>query len=94
MERAFAPAERPTSVEGLLFHAREARDFPGRGGLDLKGVLRALPAGVPISVEIPNTALDTVMTVHQRVSAALAAAKALLAELDADRDDPQGRKSA
>lgn len=76
-----APAERPETIEGLLYHAREAREFPGHGGLDLKGVLRALPTDIPIGLEIPNAALDHAMSVEERVSRALTAAKALLAEL-------------
>lgn len=82
-----APAERPESLEGLLFHAREAREFPGQGGLDLKSVLRALPSDIPIGLEIPNTALDRVIPVGERVSKALKAAKALLADLDSETND-------
>jgi sugar phosphate isomerase/epimerase len=81
MQLCDAPAERPTTLEGLLFHAREARDFPGQGGLDLKSVLLALPADIPIGLEIPNTALDRVVTLDERISKALIATKTLLAEL-------------
>ncbi|KWI47267.1 AP endonuclease [Burkholderia pseudomultivorans] len=49
-----APAERPTDVDTLLFQARCARLTPGDGGLDLAGILRALPAHLPVSVEVPN----------------------------------------
>ena len=38
-----APAERPTTTEGLLHQARAERLLPGDGGLDLRGILRALP---------------------------------------------------
>jgi sugar phosphate isomerase/epimerase len=79
-----APAERPTTLEGLLLHAREARDFPGRGGLDLKAVLRELPSDIPIGLEIPNTELDRRMTVAERVGQALEATKVLLRELEAE----------
>ncbi|MBR8192842.1 sugar phosphate isomerase/epimerase [Burkholderia vietnamiensis] len=51
-----APAERPTDVDTLLFQARCARMVPGDGGLDLAGILRALPAHLPVSVEVPNEA--------------------------------------
>jgi sugar phosphate isomerase/epimerase len=27
--------------------------IPGEGGLDLAGILRALPDGVPVSIEVP-----------------------------------------
>jgi sugar phosphate isomerase/epimerase len=74
-----APAERPTTLEGLLHHAREARDFPGHGGLDLVGVLRQLPTDIPVGLEIPNTELDRALSTELRVGGALRATKALLA---------------
>lgn len=48
-----APAERPTDLDTLLFQARCERMVPGEGGLDLAGILRALPAHLPVSVEVP-----------------------------------------
>lgn len=48
-----APAERPASVEEMMHQGRSARLLPGEGGIDLISMLRALPAGVPISVEAP-----------------------------------------
>src|SRR2546425_761057 len=44
MQLCDAPAERPTDVEGLLHQARAERLMPGDGGLDLAGILRAVPA--------------------------------------------------
>jgi len=38
----------------LIRQAREERLVPGEGGLDLVGIWSALPAGTPISVELPN----------------------------------------
>lgn len=49
-----APAERPTDLDTLLFQARCERMIPGEGGLDLVGLLRALPAHLPVSVEVPT----------------------------------------
>ncbi|MGB3482665.1 MAG: TIM barrel protein [Mycobacterium sp.] len=48
-----AVAQRPTTVEELVYQGRNARLFPGQGGIDLISMLRALPADVPISVEAP-----------------------------------------
>ena len=48
-----APAQRPDTEAELLFQAREARRVPGDGGLDLRGMLRALPPGLVVSVEAP-----------------------------------------
>jgi sugar phosphate isomerase/epimerase len=78
---ADAPAEAPTTVEGLIHTAREARLNPGQGGLDLAAILRALPEGLPISIEIPNARLAAAMPDRQRVSEALAATRELLRDI-------------
>ena len=48
-----APAERPPTLDGLLYQARSARLPPGQGGLDLLGLVSAAPADVPLSLEVP-----------------------------------------
>jgi sugar phosphate isomerase/epimerase len=49
-----AHAEKPTTLEGLLYQARGERQYPGEGALDLKAHLNALPKGILISIECPN----------------------------------------
>ncbi|GAN79592.1 sugar phosphate isomerase/epimerase family protein [Acidocella aminolytica] len=49
-----APAEIPTTVEGLIQTARQERLLPGTGGIDILGMLGALPPELPLSVELPN----------------------------------------
>jgi sugar phosphate isomerase/epimerase len=44
---------RPTEVSELVRQARGDRLFPGEGALDLAGLLRATPAGLPLSLEVP-----------------------------------------
>ncbi len=44
----------PTTTEGLVFDARCARLLPGEGGIDLRGLFAALPADLPLSIEIPH----------------------------------------
>lgn len=51
-----APAERPADLDTLLYQARAERMIPGEGGLDLAGILRALPDGLPLSIEVPMNA--------------------------------------
>lgn len=48
-----APAQRPASEEELLYQARQARLPPGQGGLDLLGMLRAIPRDSVVSIEVP-----------------------------------------
>jgi sugar phosphate isomerase/epimerase len=48
-----APADRPTSTDAIIQEARSRRLPPGEGGLPLRDLLAALPAGAALSVEIP-----------------------------------------
>jgi sugar phosphate isomerase/epimerase len=50
-----APAEIPATNEGLIATAREARLYPGEGGIDLAAIVGRLPL-VPYSLEIPHLA--------------------------------------
>ncbi len=54
-----APAIAPSSAEALLAEARGGRLLPGEGGLDLAGIVEALPAGTVISVEVPSARNQT-----------------------------------
>ncbi|MFZ2295738.1 MAG: TIM barrel protein [Polaromonas sp.] len=56
-----APAERPADGEGLIFQARRARLPPGKGGLDLLSMLRAIPADSVISIEVPMHGLPDLL---------------------------------
>jgi sugar phosphate isomerase/epimerase len=76
-----APAERPTTLEGLLHQARAQRLLPGEGGLDLRGILRAVADDVPVSVEIPQEALAKTVPAVERARRALEATRRLLASL-------------
>ena len=80
-----APAERPADTAGLLLQARAERLFPGEGGLDLRGILRALPHDIPISLEIPTEKLAQTVGAVGRARRALSATKRLLQALDEDQ---------
>lgn len=54
-----APADAP-SEDLLAQEARTARLYPGDGALPLDALLDALPDGVPLSVEVPNAAYESV----------------------------------
>ncbi len=76
-----APAERPATTEGLLHQARAERLFPGDGGLDLRGILRALPPDLPLSLEIPMEELAKTVGAVERARRALSATRNLLQSL-------------
>lgn len=61
-----APRERPTDTPTLLHQARAERLMPGDGGLDLLGILRALPAEVDVSVEVPMRTLSRTVDARER----------------------------
>jgi sugar phosphate isomerase/epimerase len=82
MQLCDAPAERPTDVEGLLYQARAERLMPGDGGLDLTGILRALPADLPIGLEIPMETLARTAPAVERTKQMLAKTRRLLASLE------------
>src|SRR5438552_7961537 len=70
-----ARPERPADMQEIIRQARSDRLFPGQGGLDLKGLLRALPGEIPISLEIP---ISKRMEPLERARRALEATRAIL----------------
>ena len=70
-----APAERPADMQELIRQARSDRLLPGEGGLDLRGLVEALPAHLPISVEVP---VARIFDPLERARRALAATRAIL----------------
>lgn len=75
MQLCDARPERPADMQEIIRQARGDRLFPGEGGLDLKGLLGALPPDLPISVEIPYA---KPMPPLERARRALQATRALL----------------
>jgi sugar phosphate isomerase/epimerase len=66
----------PATASDIADESRFDRRFPGDGELDLTSLLRALPAGVPISVEAP---VREALTPISRARRALAGTCAVLA---------------
>jgi sugar phosphate isomerase/epimerase len=75
-----APAGIPATHEELIHTARCARLLPGDGGIDLKGLVRALPADLPLSLEIPNDEWLPKLGAEEWSRRALAAARRIVAE--------------
>ena len=55
--------------------------MPGDGGLDLRAILRAVPADLPLSLEIPMRSLTRTMPALERTRLMLAKTRQLLATL-------------
>jgi sugar phosphate isomerase/epimerase len=75
MQLCDARPERPSDMQEIIRQARSDRLFPGDGGLELKGLLRALPPQVPLSLEVP---LAQKMAPLERARRALEKTKAIL----------------
>ncbi|MBV6290494.1 sugar phosphate isomerase/epimerase family protein [Pseudomonas aegrilactucae] len=70
---------RPHDMAEILRQARNERRFPGEGDCDLLGLLRSLPAGVPLSLEIPTRQLlEQGVSALQRAQWALEKARKVL----------------
>lgn len=76
-----APAEKPTTLDDLLYQGRAHRFLPGKGGLDLVGLINALPADLPISLEAPVVASAHLPAID-RAREALRVTKEFLARPD------------
>jgi sugar phosphate isomerase/epimerase len=68
---------RPAEVQEIIRQARGDRLMPGEGALDLRGLLRALPADLPLSLEIP---LARKIEPFERARQVLAATRRFLGE--------------
>ena len=75
MQLCDARPERPADMQEIIRQARSDRLFPGEGGLDLYGLLAALPAGLPLSLEVP---VSKKMGPLERARRALEATRAIL----------------
>jgi sugar phosphate isomerase/epimerase len=88
MQLCDAPAERPADAAGLQFQARYERMVPGTGGLDLAGLVRALPRDLPIALEVPMTSLARTVGAVERARRLLAATQVLLRRLEEECGTP------
>jgi sugar phosphate isomerase/epimerase len=93
MQFCDVPAAIPPTTEEILAEARGERLFPGDGGVDLVGLLRALPRDLPLSLEIPTLTLAKTVAATERARRALAATKRVLAQLEEGSTAAAARKA-
>ncbi|MDG4825250.1 TIM barrel protein [Asanoa sp. WMMD1127] len=70
-----APPGVPPTTEEIIHTARFERLFPGEGGIDVHGILDALPPGLPFALEIPRATLVAQVGAKEHARLALAAAR-------------------
>jgi sugar phosphate isomerase/epimerase len=83
------PAEIPSTLAALNHAARRERLMPGEGGIDLAAIFAALPAEIPISVEVPNDRQSAGWSVAAWAERGLVTAAAVLGE-----KKPPGRRAS
>ena len=81
MQLCDAPAERPTTLDGLLHQARAERMIPGEGGLPLAAMIAAVPPDLPLSLEIPMQQLSQTLPARERCERMLTRTRRWLAGL-------------
>jgi sugar phosphate isomerase/epimerase len=52
-----AAKEVPLTMGGIIHTARDERQFPGEGGIDVRGILACMPQDIPYALEIPRLTL-------------------------------------
>lgn len=78
MQLCDAPALIPTDTQELIYQARSARKVPGEGGLDLHGLMAALPPTLPVSLEVPLAGTQGALPAQQRAQLLFNAAQSFL----------------
>ena len=73
-----APKEWSRDRNDLFNAATRERLFPGEGAIDLVGLLQALPAGIPVALEIPRATLSRTMAASERLQLAVQATRRVL----------------
>ena len=76
-----APGVWASDRASLLHAAVSERLFPGEGAIDLAGLLRALPPGIPIALEIPTATWARTAPAAERLQRAVAATRKLLVDV-------------
>lgn len=80
---ADALGPREATREDMIRVAREDREMPGDGVVDLAGIIARLPADAPLSIEIPNTQLARRLTHEARMCVAKAKLIKVLSKIEA-----------
>ena len=75
MQLSDAPAGIPDHLDEILRQARYERLLPGEGGIDLRGLLKALPSEIPVAVEVWDAVRTPAMGAREWVRRAYDAAR-------------------
>jgi sugar phosphate isomerase/epimerase len=73
-----AAKEVPATLAGMIRTGREERQFPGEGGIDVRGILASMPPDIPYALEIPRVALTRAVGPEAVASQAIRVARSHL----------------
>ena len=73
-----APAKIPSDPEEMRRIMREAREYPGEGGIDIKSILSVIPS-VPYSIELPKKSVSDKFGYREHAKRCLETSKIYLA---------------
>ncbi|WP_153110607.1 sugar phosphate isomerase/epimerase family protein [Propionivibrio limicola] len=73
-----APAEIPTTKEGLIHTGRGERLYVGEGGIDIAGIVSNMPANVVCGIEIPHIERLKAIGASEHISRSIETTKAYL----------------
>jgi sugar phosphate isomerase/epimerase len=83
-----AAKEVPATIEGIIRTARCERQYPGEGGIDVRGILACMPQDIPYALEIPREQLTKALGPE---AVALQALRVARSHIDGS---PEGRRPA
>jgi sugar phosphate isomerase/epimerase len=89
-----AAREVPPTMAGIIRTARDERQFPGEGGIDVRGILACLPQDIPYALEIPRVALTKAVGPEEVARLAIAVARSHLDEVDGSKQAATATTSA
>jgi sugar phosphate isomerase/epimerase len=87
-----AAKEVPPTMAGIIRTARDERQFPGEGGIDVRGILECLPQDIPYALEIPRAALTKAVGPEEVALLALRVARSYLDGATGERPSAAAHK--
>lgn len=73
-----AAKEVPSTMAGIIRTARDERQFPGEGGIELREILARMPKNIPYALEIPRVTLTKAVGPEEVARLALVVTKSHL----------------
>jgi sugar phosphate isomerase/epimerase len=88
-----ATKEVPSEMENIIRTARDERQFPGEGNIDVRGILAQLPNDIPYALEIPRSMLTTVLGPEEVARLALRVSRRFLDDDMVANRTPRGERA-